>query len=385
MAEQDASQDNKQLPATERRLRKAAEEGQVVRSRDLTHAVALGAAVLGFEMTGRSIGDGLVKLMRDGLRFTPQQALDSVWMARRLSDLGAAAFDLAWPLLVGLTIAVAAAAAAPGGVVPTLRPLMPNLSRIDPKAGFGRIFSKDALVNLGKLFGIAVVLTLAAWALVSASLEVFAGLAGVPLISALPTGFKTLLNGLAAMAAVLALVAFIDVPWQMFRHRNRLMMSHQEVREEIKETEGDPLLRGRIRQRQRELGRVRMLAAVPSADVVVTNPTHYAVAIRYDEARMAAPRVVAKGADHLALTIRSLAASHGVTIVELPPLARALHAHVQLDREVPAALYSAVAQVLAYVYQLRRFVPGRDGRMPRAPRDIEVPPELDPQRAEDDQ
>ena len=222
MAEQDASQDNKQLPATERRLRKAAEEGQVVRSRDLTHAVALGAAVLGFEMTGRSIGDGLVKLMRDGLRFTPQQALDSVWMARRLSDLGAAAFDLAWPLLVGLTIAVAAAAAAPGGVVPTLRPLMPNLSRIDPKAGFGRIFSKDALVNLGKLFGIAVVLTLAAWALVSGSLEVFAGLAGVPLISALPTGFKTLLNGLAALAAVLALVAFIDVPWRPSRYRAAL-------------------------------------------------------------------------------------------------------------------------------------------------------------------
>lgn len=383
MAEQDASQD-KQLPATERRLQKAAEEGQVARSRDLSHAAALVTAVIGLELMGRSLTEGLVRLVHDGLRFSPQQALESAWMARRLAELGASAFALVWPLLALLAVALGASAMGPGGPVLTTRPLQPKLSRISPMAGIGRIFSKEALVNLVKLVAIAVVLAVVAWVLVSGSLGSFAGLSQIPLVSALPIAVRTLMTCLAALTAVLVLVACLDVPWQMYRHRSQLRMSHQEVREEVKEAEGDPLLRGRIRQRQREIGRARMLAAVPKADVVITNPTHYAVAIRYDEARMGAPRVVAKGVDHLALTIRSIAKEHGVTLVELPPLARALYANVPVDREIPAALYGAVAQVLAYVYQLRRFVPGRSGRMPEMPGAVEVPPALDPHQADGD-
>ena len=187
-----------------------------------------------------------------------------------------------------------------------------------------------------------------------------------------------MLKYLSALMGVLLLIALIDVPWQIFRHRSQLKMSFQDVRDEVKESEGDPMLRARIKQRQREMGRARMLSAVPAADAVITNPTHYAVAIRYDEAKMGAPRVVAKGADHMAATIRSIAERHGVTIVELPPLARALYTHVKLDHEIPGPLYSAVAQVLAYVYQLRHFVPGRTGRPPQAPSQIEIPAELDP-------
>ena len=154
-------------------------------------------------------------------------------------------------------------------------------------------------------------------------------------------------------------------------------MTHQEAREEVRESEGDPMVKGKIRARQREVAMARMMQAVPQADVVVTNPTHFAVAIRYDESKMGAPRVIAKGADHLAARIREIAKASAVPLVEAPPLARALYARVDIDREIPETLYNAVAQVLAYVYQLRRWVPGR-GPMPAAPDDLPIPAGLDP-------
>jgi flagellar biosynthetic protein FlhB len=187
--------------------------------------------------------------------------------------------------------------------------------------------------------------------------------------------------GLTTLLAVLAAVALVDLPFQWFRHRAELRMTHQEAKQEAKESDGDPMLRSRIRQRQREIASRRMLAAVPAADVVVTNPTHYAVAIRYDETKGGAPRVVAKGVDLVAGRIREIARAAGVPLVEAPPLARALYAHVELDREIPVALYNAVAQVLAYVYQLRRWVPGR-GTAPSMPDEIEVPASLDPANAD---
>jgi flagellar biosynthetic protein FlhB len=157
-------------------------------------------------------------------------------------------------------------------------------------------------------------------------------------------------------------------------------MTHEEVREEFKQSEGDPQIKGRIRAKQREVAMARMMAAVPSADVIVTNPTHYAVAIRYDESGDRAPRVVAKGADHLAARIRELAERARVPMVEAPPLARALYARVEVDREIPEALYTAVAQILAYVFRLREWVPGR-GPMPTLPQAVAVPPGLDPREA----
>lgn len=183
--------------------------------------------------------------------------------------------------------------------------------------------------------------------------------------------------GLVALVGVLAAVALVDVPFQWFRHRADLKMTHQEARQEAKESEGDPMLRGRMRARQREIAGRRMLVAVPTADVVITNPTHYAVAIRYDESAMGAPRVVAKGADLLAARIREIATQAGVPVLGAPPLARALYAHVEVDREIPAALYNAVAQVLAWVYQLRHATDPR-ARAPVAPAAIEVPPGMDP-------
>jgi len=376
MADQD--KDSKNLPATERRLQKARQEGQVPRSRDLTHAAAIAAIILSFYSLGPSLGTGLIQVMRDGLTWSRTQLLDPTWMLRRLGDMGAEGLLIVWPTMVLVALVLTASAMLPGGILLTTKPLEPKFSRLDPFAGFGRLFSKDSLVNLLKLLSVSSLLAVVSWLLLRNGFSMFAHLAELPFVVAVTTGLSGLLRFLAALMGALLFIALIDVPWQIYRHRSQLKMSHQDLRDEVKESEGDPMLRARIRQRQREMGRARMLAAVPAADAVITNPTHYAVAVRYDEASMGAPRVVAKGVDHMAATIRSIARSHGVTIVELPPLARALYAHVKLDHEVPASLYTAVAQVLAYVYQLRHFVPGRSASRPQAPAQVPVPAGLDP-------
>ena len=380
MADQD--KDSKNLPASQKRLQKAAEEGQIPRSRDLTHAAAIAAIILGFGTLGSSISGGMLELMADGMRWTPDLLRDPARMTQRLGTVAGGGLAAVWPMMALLATILTAAAMLPGGALLTAKPLEPKLSKIDPISGFGRLFSKDSLVNMLKLLSVSSLLALVSWLLLRNGFSFYAGLADLPLGSAVARGLDRLLTSLSALMGVLLLIALIDVPWQIYRHRSRLRMSHQDLRDEVKESEGDPMVRARIKQRQREMGRARMLAAVPAADAVITNPTHYAVAIRYDEAKMGAPRVVAKGADHMAATIRSIARHHGVTIVELPPLARALYTHVRLDHEIPATLYTAVAQVLAYVYQLRHFVPGRSARRPQAPTGIQIPPELDPLNAD---
>lgn len=376
MADQD--KDSKNLPASQRRLEKARQEGQVPRSRDLTHAAAIAAILLGFHTLGPSLGAGMIQVMRDGMTWSRPQVSDPSWMLRRFGDLGAEGFQTVWPMMALVSTVLVVSAMLPGGILLTGKPLSPKFSRLDPMSGFGRIFSKDSLVNLLKLMSVSALLAIVSWLLLRNGFAKFAHLGELAFVAAVTSGLGHLLNFLAALMGVLIFIALIDVPWQIYSNASKLRMSHQDMRDENKESEGDPMVRARIRQRQREMGRARMLSAVPAADAVITNPTHYAVAIRYDEASMGAPRVVAKGADHMAATIRAIASNHGVTLVELPPLARALYAHVKVDQEVPAALYTAVAQVLAYVYQLRQFVPGRSARKPQAPVQIQVPPELDP-------
>jgi flagellar biosynthetic protein FlhB len=186
--------------------------------------------------------------------------------------------------------------------------------------------------------------------------------------------------GFYALAGGLALIAVADVPWQLWRHHQRLRMTREELRQELREMEGDPQLKARIRSLQRTAARKRMMAAVPRASVILTNPTHYAVALEYREGAMRAPRVVAKGIELVAQRIREIGAAHGVPILEAPPLARALYRHAELDAEVPPALYTVVAQVLAYVYQVRRWRT-YGGTLPAEPVDLQVPPGFDPQAA----
>jgi flagellar biosynthetic protein FlhB len=380
MADNEASREDRQLPASERRLQKAREEGRVARSRDFGHFMVLGSALLAAVALGPSIARETIAMVRNGLRFERPPALSADRLPEMFASLGSEALVVVLTLAATLSVAAIAASMIPGGMVLSTKPLEMKPSKLSPRNGIKRVFSVRGAFDLARLIVVAVALfAIGAW-FVATSLPEFAALAAGPVAGGLAGGASLMGMGLMALVAVLALVALADVPFQWFRHRADLKMSYQEVRREAKESEGDPMLRGRMRARQREIAGRRMLAAIPAADVVITNPSHYAVAIRYDESGMGAPRVVAKGADLMAARIREIAAQAGVPLFEAPPLARALYAHVEVDREIPAALYNAVAQVLAYVYQLRHWTPGR-GLSPVAPRELDVPAGLDPAAA----
>lgn len=377
MADSDADREDRQLAPSPRRLEKARSEGQLARSRDVGHAFVIGAALAGIAGFGSWLGSRCLSIVRQGLTLTREQAIEARWLSLGLGESFSAALWVLLPACGTLALAGLTASLIPGGAVLAPGVLAPRAGRIDPIAGLGRIFSRDTLVDLARLGMLALALVaLALWFVID-RLSQYVGFASMPIASALDGIHDGAITGLGLLAGLLLLSALVDAPLQRWRHRRKLRMTHREAREEMREAEGDPALRGRLRARQREIARGRMLAAVPAADVVITNPSHYAVAVRYDQSKMAAPRVVAKGADHLAAKIRELAMDAGVPIVEAPPLARALHAHVELDREIPAALYGAVAQVLAYVYRLRAYVPGRDPH-PRGPEDLELPPGFDP-------
>ncbi|MCD6674780.1 MAG: flagellar biosynthesis protein FlhB [Burkholderiaceae bacterium] len=381
MADQDTSREDRQLPASERRLQKAREEGRVPKSRDFGHFAMLGGALLAAAALGPGLAQASIGMLRNALRFGRPEALVADRLPQLFASIGFDAFVALLPLLGAFALAAIAASAIPGGVVFSGKALQLDASKLSPLKGLKRIFSIRGSVELLKLIVLAIsLIAVSAW-FVSSSLPEFAALAIRPPAQSLSSGVALMGAGLTTLLAVLAAVALVDLPFQWFRHRAELRMTHQEAKQEAKESDGDPMLRSRIRQRQREIASRRMLAAVPAADVVVTNPTHYAVAIRYDETKGGAPRVVAKGVDLVAGRIREIARAAGVPLVEAPPLARALYAHVELDREIPLALYNAVAQVLAYVYQLRRWVPGR-GAAPGMPDEIEVPAWLDPANAD---
>jgi len=281
-----------------------------------------------------------------------------------------------------LALTLAATLAAPlllSGWIFSGKAVMPDFNRLDPMHGLSNMLSKHSLVELVKAIAKCALLAgLGAWSIAHAfdelttlSAQDVAG-ATVRLGGLVGTGFFALVGGLALIAA-------FDVPYAIWRHRDALKMTREEIREELREAEGDPQLKARVRSLQRAAARKRMMAAVPTATVVVTNPTHYAVALRYDET-LRAPRVVAKGMDRVAQRIRELATEAGVPLLEAPAVARALHRHADLDSEIPQTLYAAVAQVLAYVYQVRAWRQ-KGGPAPVPPSDVPVPDGLDPAAA----
>src|SRR5690606_18000352 len=271
---------------------------------------------------------------------------------------------LASGLLVVLPIAVAGmvmgvlGSMALGGLVLSSKALMPKFSKLDPIKGLGRIFSLTGLAELGKSLLKVIVLMGVAGAMVWTTADAWLALVLTTPKDALGSLGTLLLRHAMIMAGALFVIAAVDVPLQWWKHHKQLKMTLQEMKQENKETEGDPHVRGRIRQLQRQRARARMMEEIPGADVVITNPTHYAVALKYDEKSMSAPRVVANGVDLVASRIRELASEHRVMQVESPKLARALHQHTEVNEEVPGELFRAVAQILAYVYQVRDHVRG---------------------------
>ena len=375
---ENARDEERQLPASERKLAQARERGQVARSAELPAAllVLLGAGALW--VCADLAASGFARLVRAGLVFGVPEAFDGARAVARLAE--AAAEALVW-LIPFLAAALAAALLAPlavGGWTFSAQALAPDPARLDPFKGLARIFSLEGAIALAKALAkagaIGAVLVLVLWG----QRGELAGLLALPVERAVPGAVALLAQGALAAALAFGAIAALDVPLAIWQHRRRLRMTREELRREQKETEGDPLLKARIRSIQRETARRRMMQAVPKADVVVTNPLHVAVALVWREGAMRAPQVVAKGRALLAARMRELAVGHGVPVVEAPPLARALERHVAVGTEVPQALYGAVAQVLAYVYQLRA-ARARGGAAPRPPAP-EVPAELDPGR-----
>ena len=372
----DSAQD-RNLPASARKIRKARGDGQVARSRDLGHFAALaggGALLVAF---APELGGWLQALLADGLRFD-RSTLDAPGaMVERLAALVLRLVVVVIP--IGLVMAAVAlgAGVASGGWNWTLKPLSPKFHFLNPIDGVGRMFSKQQLLTTLKACVLALVLGVIGALYLRAHVPDFADALTRPVPAAIAHALDGLVGGLALLVIALGVFAAIDVPLQRKLTLDRLKMSHQELKQEHKEVEGNVEVKAKVRARMREIFKRRMLAAVPQADLVVMNPTHYAVALKYDDATMAAPRVVAKGADLLALRIRDIARDAKVPVLQAPPLARALYAHAEIDREIPAALFSAVAQVLAHVYQLRAALAGR-AAMPGDLPPLQIPPELDP-------
>ncbi|MCA3003409.1 MAG: flagellar biosynthesis protein FlhB [Burkholderiales bacterium] len=380
MSSEDHDQQDKHLPASEQKIKKAREEGQVPRSRDLASLLLLGGAFVLFATTGGELFTQLASLVSQGLTIDPSAARDIEKMSAQAARLSSNALLLSVPLLFLLVVASVLGCVAVGGWNYSLQAIQPQGSRIDPITGFGRILSKQGLAESCKLTGfvlaLACVLALVVWV----NREGTADLAAMPIRAALSTAGSMVLTSASWLIAIVCVIAAVDVPLQSWRYSSRLRMSAEDQKQEMKESDGDPHLKAKIRGQQRRVAMSRMMDNVATADVVITNPTHYAVALSYPENAFGAPRVVAKGADLIAQRIRETAAENRVPLLEAPPLARALYRHTEIEQEIPAALYQAVAQVLAYVFQLRR-ARLELGVEPEAPTEIDVPPGMDPNEA----
>lgn len=366
----DSAQD-RNLPATAKRRQRAREDGQVPRSKDLGHftALAVGGALL--MVLAHPLATWAQGVVDAGLRFDRERAVNPQAMGELFWLLAIKALMLVIPMgLVMIGVGMATTILS-GGWNLSFKPLHPNFGKFNPIAGMGRLFNKQHIIDVAKMSLLAGAIGTVGYQYLKSQFMGMVSLMAVPLPSAIAQMGSTIAMGFGLMMLVVGGWALIDVPLQRYLWLERLKMSREEVKQEHKDAEGNMEVKGKIKQKMREMARKRMLAAVPQADLVVMNPTHYAVALRYDDASMGAPRVVAKGTDLLALKIRDIAREAKVPVLQAPPLARALYAHVELDHEVPAALFAAVAQVLAWVYQLR-------ARADVAPPTVDVPPELDP-------
>jgi len=372
-----ADAQDRRLPATERKIRKARAEGQVARSRDLSHFAAIGAAAALLSAAAPQLLVWLQATLAAGLRFDAQVLVDAQLMQQRLALVSRPA--LLMVLGIGaLMLAVAVLAGVlSGGWNFSFQALQPKFEKIDPLAGLKRMLSGRQLVNTLKSCLLALMLGAVGAFYLHLNLPRFGDAIAMPLPTAMAHAGSLVLGGLLLLVLALALFAVVDVPLQRQQLAQTLKMSVQEMKQEHRELEGSPEIKSRQRSRMREMANRRMLAAVPGADLVVMNPTHFAVALKYQEGLMSAPRVVAKGRDLVALRIRDAAVGAKVPVLQAPPLARALYAHAELDGPVPAALFTAVAQVLAHVYQLRAHLQGKAPEPAPLPA-LKVPPELDP-------
>jgi len=356
MAEEQTGQERTEEP-TERRLTEARRKGQVPRSRELSTLLVTLSGALALWVSGSYGINGIVEIMTTSFSVEGDLLKEPALLPIHLMGMILNAVLLIVPFLVVTLLATFIAPASMGGLIFSTESLTFKLDKLDPVKGIGRMFSLKSLVELVKTI-LKFLLLLGAAVLIYKAVErEVLGLGTLPLEDGLKRSATILAWALVAMAATMILIAAIDVPFQLFEHNKQLKMTRQEIKDEMKESDGRPEVKSRIRQLQREMSQQRMMQDVPTADVIITNPTHFSVALKYDQGGNAAPTVIAKGQDYMALQIRHIARVNDIVIYEEPPLARALYASTEVGQEIPSKLFLAVARVLAYVYHLRRAMP----------------------------
>ncbi len=374
MAENEDGQEKSEQP-TPKKLDDAKKKGQVARSKELnTMAITLLGGVALVAMSG-DIGDELARIMTSNFSLDRAELFETESMLNHLIASIRDALIMLAPFFVIVTVIAVFSSVALGGMAFSAESMKPKLSKFNPLKGFKKMFSLKALVELGKSMAKFFLVGGATVWLLWLNMDAFVGLGRMDLPAAAHELSSLIGWSLVLISSTLILVAAVDVPFQIWEHTKQLKMTRQEVKEEMKNTEGRPEVKGRIRSLQRELANRRMMEEVPKADVIVTNPTHYAVALRYNQAVMSAPKVVAKGAALVAANIRKVGSEHSVPIVESPALARAVYFHTELGDAIPAGLYLAVAKLLAYIFQLQAFE-DQGGDRPELPTEYDIPDDL---------
>ncbi len=375
MAENNDSDEEKNEEPSEQKLKKAREEGNVPRSKELNTAMLLLLAGVGLWLLGQHIANAMGEVAVMSFTFGHDQLSDPNAMGLLLFNALSKEMWILLPFFLLLSLACILGSIGLGGFNLSTKAIAPKGNRINPLSGLKRMFSMNSLVELGKgwlkvllLGGVGITV------LLSFSRRYLSLSPLVPSVAA-PEALNLLIVGFLILAGVTALIALLDVPYQIYSHNKKLRMSRQEQKDEYKNTEGKPEVKGRIRQLQREMAQRRMMGQVPEADVVITNPEHFSVALKYDQQSMAAPILLAKGADHVAMKIREIAKEHRIPMVQAPPLARSLYQFGELDQPIPEGLYVAVAQVLAYVWQIEQYQRGAQAK-PKPPKDMPIPDDL---------
>jgi flagellar biosynthetic protein FlhB len=373
MAENQDGQE-KTEEATPKRKEEARGKGQVPRSRELTTMAMLLMAAIGMSLMGGHMITQMGDVLRLGLDVERAKAFDPWAVIEVLIRAIQGGIALVAPFLLIMIVTALAAPVALGGWTFSTEALAFKPEKLDPVQGMKKIFALRGVVELTKALAKFLLIGSVGALLLWHFLPELMGLGREAVDAGLVHAGKILSSSFLVLSASLVLIAAIDVPFQIWDHAKNLKMTRQEVRDEHKNTEGKPEVKSRIRAMQREIAQRRMMSEVPEADVVITNPTHYAVALRYDADTMSAPVVVAKGVELVASQIRTVAVANDVPLFEAPPLARALYYSTEIEQEVPAGLYLAVAQILAYVFQLKASASG--GPVPDSPHDITVPEEF---------
>ncbi|MBD9416535.1 flagellar type III secretion system protein FlhB [Pseudomonas sp. PDM16] len=374
MAESESGADKSEEP-TGKRLEEARKKGQIARSRELNTLAVTFAGAAALLMFGAEMGRAMMGMMHGNFSLPREVLLNEGSMVRYLMRTGMEALLALQPFLTVLLIASIIGPISLGGWLFSSEALMPKFSRMNPLEGLKRMFSTKALVELLKALAKFVVILVVALAVLKSDQDDLLAIASEPVEAAILHAMQVTGWSLLWMACGLILIAGVDVPFQLWDTKQKLKMTKQEVKDEYKDSEGKPEVKSKIRQLQRQMAERRMMQQVPEADVVITNPTHFAVALKYDPAKGNAPMLLAKGGDFLALKIREIAQENNVSLLESPALARAVYYSTEVDQEIPAGLYLAVAQVLAYVYQLRQFRSGK-GKRPGPLPDLPIPQDL---------